>query len=255
MSDYISSTANSKYKYIKSLQSKKARMKNGEYTVEGIKSVHDAIKAGKVISMIVLSRDFYENNEFTYPDGVNIITVADNIFSPLCDTLTPQGIIAVIKMDKEGEFKLDTSSHYVYCDNVQDPGNLGTIIRTAEAAGIKAVLLSPDCADIYSPKVVRASMGSYFNIDIISGVTHERLFELKESGVSLIGGALSDNTVDYREADYSAPSVIVVGNEGNGITKEVQKMCQCVKIPIYGKADSLNVSVAAGILIYEIFRK
>jgi len=142
----------------------------------------------------------------------------------------------------------------VCTDDVRDPGNLGTIIRTAEAAGMSAVLLSPECVDIYSPKVVRASMGSYFNIDIIPDVTVEDLERFKSDGVKLIGGALGDNTLDYREADYSLPIAIVVGNEANGISEEVLKLCQCVKIPIYGKAESLNVSIASGILIYEIFR-
>ena len=97
-------------------------------------------------------------------------------------------------------------------------------------------------------------MGSYFKIDIIPDVTFEDLQRFKASGVSLIGGALSDNTLDYREVDYSLPIAIVVGNEANGISDKVLKLCQCVKIPIYGKAESLNVSIAAGILIYEIFR-
>ena len=250
----VSSTTTSKYKYIKALMTKKARMQNREYTVEGIKSVSDAINSGATISLIAVAESFFENNDFLYPDSVELIIVSDAIFESLCDTKTPQGIIAVIKMKDFKEFHFSSDSACVYCDDVRDPGNLGTIIRTAEAAGINAVLLSPECVDIYSPKVVRASMGSYFNIDIIPDVTFEDLQRFKANGVSLIGGALSDNTLDYREVDYSLPVAIVVGNEANGISDKVLELCQCVKIPIYGKAESLNVSIAAGILIYEIFR-
>lgn len=249
----ISSTSNVKYKYIKSLLTKKSRMKNREYTVEGIKSVHDAIKSGQTLSMIAVSKSFFEENKFLYPQDTEVLIADDSIFAGLCDTLTPQGIIAVIKMKDTGEFKFNGES-FVYCDNVQDPGNLGTIIRTAEAAGMSAVLLSPECVDIYSPKVVRASMGSYFNIDIIPNVGHDKLYDMKKNGMNIIGGSLRDNTIDYRSADYSKPVMLVLGNEANGISDEVLDLCQSVKIPIYGKAESLNVSVAAGILIYEIFR-
>ena len=250
----VSSTTNSKYKYIKSLMTKKARMHNREYTVEGIKSVCDAINSGTFVTTIAVSDNFFASNDFSYPEGAELIVVSDAIFEPLCDTKNPQGIIAVIKMKDFGEFCFGANSACVYCDDVRDPGNLGTIIRTAEAAGMNAVLLSPKCVDIYSPKVVRASMGSYFNIDIIPDVTVEDLERFKSAGVKLIGGALGDNTLDYREVDYSLPVAIVVGNEANGISDEVLKLCQCVKIPIYGKAVSLNVSIASGILIYEIFR-
>ncbi len=250
----IKSTSNAKFKYLKSLLTKKARSKNLEYTVEGIKSVSDALKSNKKINTIAVSEFFYKNYEFQYPEDVEILIVETSIFGQLCDTITPQGIIAVIKMDNTDDFKFKSDGEYVYCDNVQDPGNLGTIIRTAEAAGLDAVLLSPGCVDMYSPKVVRASMGSYFNINIITDVSIHTISDMKANGVKIIGGALNENTVDYRIADYKAPVVIVVGNEANGISDEMLKLCDCVKIPICGKAESLNVSVAAGILIYEILR-
>ncbi len=250
----IKSTSNNKFKYLKSLLTKKARIKNREYTVEGIKSVYDAINSQKEVSTIAVSEYFYHNCEFEYPKGVDIIVVDTPMFEQLCDTITPQGIIAVIKMDATDDFKYKSNGEYVYCDNIQDPGNLGTIIRTAEAAGLDAVLLSPGCVDMYSPKVVRASMGSYFNIDIISDVDISVLSDMKQNGVKIIGGALGEHTLDYRIADYKSPIVVAVGNEANGISDNVLKLCDCVKIPICGKAESLNASVAAGILIYEILR-
>ncbi len=250
----IKSTSNSKFKYLKSLLTKKARIKNREYTVEGIKSVYDAINSQKELSVIAVSEYFYKNCEFKYPEGVDILIIETSIFEHLCDTITPQGIIAVIKMQETAEFKYKNNGEYVYCDNIQDPGNLGTIIRTAEAVGLDGVLLSSGCVDVYSPKVVRASMGSYFNIDIINNVNINVLSDMKQNGFTIIGGALKENTVDYRMADYKAPVVVVVGNEANGISDDVLNLCDCVKIPICGRAESLNASVAAGILIYEILR-
>lgn len=247
----ITSASNPRYKTIKSLAQKKERLKRGEFTVEGIKSVKDAIKAGAVIDRIAISSSFYKNTDFEYPQGVHILKTDDYLFNKLCDTETPQGIMAVIKMKNTSDFKPDLTKDYVYCDNVKDPGNLGTIIRTADAAGLGGVLLSQGCADLYNPKTVRSSMGSFFAIDIIRNID---IIQYKKMGFSLIAGALTENTIDYRQADYSKSCIIVVGNEANGVSDKVLELCTPVKIPIRGGAESLNVSVAAGILIYEIIR-
>ena len=250
----VSSTSNEKYKHIKSLLNKKSRETHHEYTVEGIKSVRDAISAEQNITFIVVSDKFYEEIKFNYPSDTQLIVISDNIFAPLCDTKTPQGILAVIKMPEIADYVPKKDGKYIYCDDVRDPGNIGTIIRTAEAAGFDAVMLSPDCVDIYSPKVVRASMGSYFNIKIVPDIGYTKLEEYKNAGMNLLAGALSNNSKDYAEADYSSPCMIVVGNEANGVSDDVLRLCNCVKIPIYGQAESLNVSVAAGILIYELIK-
>ncbi len=250
----IHSTSNDKYKYIKSLSLKKNRVKYREYTVEGIKSVHDAIKSNKTVLLIAVSEAFYNGGDFRYPEGAELLVFETGIFNKLCDTLTPQGIIAIIKME-EKIVEPDLDKPYVYCDSVTDPGNMGTIIRTADAAGFGGVILSEGCVDIYSPKTVRASMGSFFNIDIITDKNSEYLKALKKLGFNLFGGFLGENTVSYTKADFTKPSIIIVGNEANGISDDVIKLCTAVKIPILGSAESLNVSVAAGILIYELVRQ
>lgn len=250
----LSSASNGRYKYIKALSQKKNRIKFGEYTVEGVKSVHDALASGKDVSIIAVSEEFYNGAEFSVPDTTELLVFETSIFNKLCDTLTPQGIIAVIKMsEKNAEF--DLTKPYVYCDKVTDPGNLGTIIRTADAAGFGGVILSEGCVDIYSPKTVRSSMGSFFNIDIFTEKNIDFLKKRMEQGFTLFGGALCSDTVDYREADFTSPSILIVGNEANGISEEVLKLCKSVKIPILGRAESLNVSVAAGILMYELVRQ
>lgn len=252
----ITSTSNAKYKYIKSLMQKKARQKNGEFTVEGIKSVRDSVEAGWDISMIAVSDEFAETEVFDYPDGVSVYRIPKQIFTPLCDTETPQGIIAVLKMKKAGDFKADTDKVYIYCDSVSDPGNLGTIIRTADAAGIGGVLLSEGCTDIYAPKTIRATMGSFFHIDIYEKFSYEMLEKIKNTGFKIVSGALVDDSISHTQCDMTKPTVLVVGNEANGVSKAVLDMSdECVKIPIVGRAESLNVSIAAAVLMYEALRQ
>lgn len=244
----ITSTKNETYKYIKSLQTKKARTKNRQYTIEGIKSVKDAISAGADISYIAVSDKLKE--EFSCE---NIYVIKDEIFAPLCDTDTPQGVIAVINMPTEDEKDL-AKDLYLLCDKVNDPGNMGTIIRICDAADC-GLLLMEDTVDIYSPKTVRASMGSFFHINAKSGLTKDDILKMKADGYKIISGALSENTIDFKEADYSGKTIIVVGNEANGITEEILSISDTiVKIPIYGKAESLNVAVAASLLVYEAKR-
>ncbi len=239
----ITSSKNETYKFIKSLKIKKARTKNGKYTVEGIKSVNDAIKAGADIDYIVFSDDFFD-----IPENYPLYKVSKEIFSGLCDTETPQGIMAILNMPQKQEISGELC---LYCDHVQDPGNMGTIIRICDAVGA-TLLLSEGCVDIYNPKTVRASMGSFFHTRIILDVSREELTKLSEDGFKIIGGALTDKTVDYRACDYDGKTVIIVGNEANGISKENLALCdELVKIPIWGEAESLNVGVAAAILLYE----
>lgn len=244
----ITSTKNETYKYIKSLQTKKARMKNRQYTIEGIKSVRDAISACADISLIAVSDKLTESFGFE-----NIYSIKDEIFAGLCDTDSPQGVIAVINMPENSEMILDRDL-YLLCDKVNDPGNMGTIIRIADAAGC-GLLLMEDTVDIYSPKTVRASMGSFFHINARSGLTKEDVLKLKADGYKIISGALSDKAIDFKEADYKGKTVIVVGNEANGISDELLGISDAlVKIPIFGEAESLNVAVAAALLVYEAKR-
>lgn len=251
----ITAFTNNKCKYIRSLSQKKSRMEHGEYTVEGIKSVSDALRSDKIVSAIYVSKSFYTHAEFDYPKDTMLYVVSDEVFNRMCDTKAPQGILAVIKIDRDNVFVPSLSEAYIYCDGINDPGNLGTIIRTADAAGIGGVLLSEGCADLYNPKTVRASMGSFFNVKIFTNQTAKMLAEYKNLGFELIGGALCADTIDYREADFSKPIIIIVGNEANGISEDVLKICTTVKIPILGKAESLNAAVAASILMYEVVRQ
>ncbi len=255
MTDIISTTKNKTYKYIKSLQQKKARAREGRFTVEGIKSVRDAAASSMRIAMTAVSESFYNSKEFGYLPEAELFVVRDELFAGLCDTKTPQGIIAVIDAPPRGSFSAVTGKAYIYCDNVSDPGNLGTIIRTADAAGFGAALLSPGCADLYSPKTVRSSMGSFFNIDVVPGFEAARLFDMKKQGFELYCGALRGDSIPYTSADFKSPSVIIVGNEANGVCDEILAECKHIIIPIQGSAESLNAAAAAAVMMFELVRQ
>lgn len=253
MTEMILSASNPKVKLVRSLMQKKGRTKNGLYTVEGIKSVKDAHEAGADIKMIFISEEnTYMADDFSQ---YSCFTVSENIFAGMCDTKTPQGILAVIAM-KEKPLKTDKNKMYICCDNVRDPGNLGTIIRTADAAGFGGVILYGECADLYSPKTVRSSMGSFFHIPVYENASIDDMQKIKNDGFKIWCGALSDNCVNYTETDFSKPFVVCVGNEANGISEEIEKLADgCVKIPIEGEAESLNVGIAAAVLMYEAVRQ
>ena len=240
----ITSAKNPTYKFIKSLKLKKERQKNGMFTVEGVKSVKDAIEAGSEILMLAVSDKLEESFDFD-----EIYRIPDGIFASLCDTDTPQGVIAVLKIPKKE--KKAENPLCLYCDRIADPGNMGTIIRICDAVDAE-LLLSPECVDIYSPKTVRASMGSFFHTKIFENVTYSDLEVMKKDGYTLVAGALNGKTADYREDIYGEKTVIIVGNEANGVSDELISLCdKCVKIPIFGRAESLNVAVAAAVILYK----
>ncbi len=243
----IKSSSNEKFKYFKSLLTKKGRDENGEYIVEGIKCTDEALSSGKNVTAVIVKEDLSDRFR-----GVScpVYIMPASLTDRLSDTKTPQGVYAVIK--KEGkDDALKTNGAYVYCDRVGDPGNLGTIIRTADAAGFDGVLLSGGCVEATSPKVVRSCMGSFFRMDIRENISPEALDTFKGMGGKVYGGILRGDTTDYKEVSYRGGVIIVVGNESSGICEEISEKCTPVKIPIYGGAESLNVAVAAGIIMYK----
>lgn len=245
----IKSASNQHFKYFKSLLAKKGREESGEYMVEGIKSVNEALMSGKTVSAVIVC-----DKKRDLADGVRddiVYIMPEQLTDRLSDTKSPQGIFAVIKKEKK-EFSPKKDGMYVFCDCISDPGNLGTIIRCADAAAFDGVLLSDGCVEVYNPKTVRACMGSFFHTDIFENINAEIL---KSAGANLYGGILSGDTADYRTPNYDGCTVICVGNEANGISDRVKELCIPIKIPIYGKAESLNAAVAASIMMYEAANK
>lgn len=241
----ITSSSNEKFKYFRTLLTKKGRDESGEYMVEGIKSVNEALASPKSKVTAVIIRD---DLDFDVPTGdFQVYIMPPALADRLSDTKTPPGVFAVIKKNTDIPV-LKEKGAYVYCDRLSDPGNLGTVIRTCDSAGFDGVLLSPGCVEAHNPKTVRSCMGSFFHIDVFENVTKEKLQSF--SG-KIYGGILSGDTIDYRGGDYNGGIIIAVGNESVGISDSIKEICIPVKIPIYGKAESLNAAVAASILIYE----
>lgn len=256
----ISSKENEVIKNIRKLKEKKYRDIENSYVIEGIKLIKEAIAENANIRQIIMCEDYTDNVELDKDTlfeiaKYNLIYVTRNIINLITDVKTPQGIIAVIEKNNNIE-QIDYSQDIIVAlDGVQDPGNLGTILRTADSANLKQIILSKNCADPYNPKVVRSTMGGIFRINIIEVEDLENsLKQMKKNNFKVMVTSLDTEKSVY-DVDYSK-KVVVIGNEANGVSKEVQDMAdEKVIIPMLGKTESLNASVAAGIMIYEYVRR
>lgn len=250
----ISSKENNIIKEVKRLKEKKYR--NEKYIIEGHKMIDEAIQESVKIDIIIMTEEFANHNQ-KYVEKINnykFILVTENVFKELTEVKTPQGILAVVY--KKEQRKIDEKADYIMAlDDVQDPGNIGTIIRTLDSANIKQLIVSRGTVDAYSPKVVRSTMGAIFRVQIIEVENlSETLNSLKQKGFDLVSTSLQTDKNIY-DINYNK-KVVVIGNEANGVSKEIQDASDYkVKIPMMGKTESLNASVAASIMIYEYVRE
>ncbi len=257
----ITSTQNPIIKEIKSLQKKKYRYENQIFFIEGERFVEDAIKSNVKIKKIIIS-EFYLNKNESMIKEVNqekyeVFIVEDKLFNSISDTENPQGILAIIGMESFKFEDIITDNNFlIVLDNIQDPGNMGTIIRTADAAGSNGILLSKGCVDIYNPKVLRATMGSVFHIPIFNCEDlYKSLIDLKAKDIKILTSYLKGST-DYFKIDMKTNIAIIIGNEANGVSEEIVSVAdELVKIPMFGQAESLNASVASALLMYEVVRQ
>lgn len=244
----ITSKDNQTIKNIRKIKEKKTN----QFIVEGIKMVKEAISEKQDIALIVV----LENTKIDFDiSNYKSIEVTQNVFETLTDVVTPQGILAVINKHNQ-DFKIDYNNDYfIALDNIQDPGNLGTIIRTCDSAGIKQIIVTKNTVNAFSSKVIRSTMGSIFRVQIIESDNLEETFkEFKKNGFQIVSTAL-DATKSIYDVDYNK-KVVVIGNEANGVEKSIQNMSDIrVKIPMVGKAESLNAAVATSIMIYERVRQ
>lgn len=245
----ITSTDNKLIKHIASLHKKKYRDEYNEYIIEGIKSVKEALQNNIEITHIIASN-------FSEPldTDIEIINVPNHIMEKISETKTPQGLLAVAKIS-DAELPAN-ARRILILDNLQDPGNLGTIIRTADATSFDAIIISKNSVDLYSPKVVRSTMGSLFHLPIITNADLEKeILNLKEKNFTIYMSLLDNDSRNLFEEQLKSPLAIVIGNEGNGISPELIPYGDIkLKIPMLGKAESLNASIAASILMYETIR-
>lgn len=257
----ITSKDNSTIKEIKKLKEKKYRKE--KFLVEGIKMVKEAIQENANIELIVLREgtklDFYNHNNIEKKElKFNVIEVSEKVFNELTDVVAPQGVLAVIKKKNNNQAEkniselIDYNADYILAlDGIQDPGNLGTILRTADSANLKQIIVSKDTVDAFSPKVIRSTMGAIYRINIIEVENLVQVLEeTKKKGFEVVTTDLQTDKSIY-DINYNK-KVVVIGNEANGVSKEVKEIADYrVIIPMLGKTESLNASVAAGIMIYE----
>ena len=242
----ITSKANSVVKNAKKLHQKKYR--KSAYLIEGWHLFEEAVQAGVTIEK-VFALESYRDQLVAFPQT---IWVSEEILLDLADTQTPQGIVAVIQKEEVGLPDLHQGK-FLFLEDVQDPGNVGTMIRTADAAGFTGVIVSDKSADIYSLKTLRSMQGSHFHLPIYRMSSQALLKETKEAGISVLATTLSKDSVDYRELPPIENFVLVMGNEGQGISPLMAENAdQLVHISMKGQAESLNVAIAAGILIFHL---
>jgi RNA methyltransferase, TrmH family len=246
-------------KYYSSLLIKKFRDKENKFIVEGKKIVEEAIESKYECDIIIVTREFAKDEE-AYVDNlkkdIRLEIVTNLEFHKMKDTVSPQGIVAVFNKStriKKGIEKI--KDDFIIClDNISNPGNLGTIIRNCDWFGFSDILLTNDCAEIFNPKTIRASMGSIFHLNIIEEVNLSDIINLKSKGYKILCSDL--NGEDLYSTKFTQNLIIVFSNEANGPSLEILNLCDNkLTIPAFGKAESLNVASASAIILSEIRKK
>ena len=256
----ITSKDNELIKHIRKLKDKKYRDESNEYVVEGVKLVEEAVKENAKIKQIIVCEDTTRTYEIPTHIMLEIatyecISVSDKIFNIITQVTNPQGIMAIIEKNAQNA-KIDyTQDIIVVLDDVQDPGNLGTILRTVDSIGLNQIIVSKGTADAFNSKVVRSTMGAIFRIKIIEVENlAQAIKEMRKHHFKLMVTSLQTKNSIY-DIDFNK-KIIVIGNEANGVSKEIQDMAdEKAKIPMLGRTESLNASVAAGVVMYEYVRQ
>lgn len=262
MPDVIISQQNQIVKHVKLLHEKSKRDKLGQFFVEGHRIVEDALQNDASIEFAAISEAGMGKRETEdlvcrlKEKGLLIYEVSDKIFKEISNTESPQGILIVLRRPKfDIENVIKDGEFFVLLENIQDPGNMGTIIRTADAAGASGVVVSKGCVDIYNPKVLRSTMGSIFHLPIVKVDNFEEtIYDLKNNRFNVLAAHLDGQTWHF-DVDMKNKTAVVIGNEANGISDSVAKECKLIKIPMQGKSESLNASVSAAVIIYEYVRQ
>ena len=256
----ISSKDNELIKHIKKLKDKKYRDESKEYIIEGVKLIEEAVKENAKIKKIIICEDTTRTYEIPTNIMLGIakyecVYVTDKIFNSITQVTNPQGIMAIIEKnsnDAEIDFTQDI---IVALDDVQDPGNLGTILRTVDIIGLNQIIVSKETADAFNPKVVRSTMGAIFRVKIIEvDNLQDTIKQIKKHHFKLMVTSLQTDNSIY-DIEFKK-KIIVIGNEANGVSNEIQNIAdEKAKIPMLGRTESLNASVAAGIVMYEYVRQ
>lgn len=256
----ISSKDNELIKHIKKLKDKKHRDESNEYIIEGVKLIEEAVKENAKIKKIIICEDTTRTYEIPTHIMYEIakyecVYVTDKIFASITQVTKPQGIMAIIEKG-DADVQIDYAQDIIVAlDDVQDPGNLGTILRTVDSIGLNQIIVSKGTADAFNSKVVRSTMGAIFRVKIIEVENlPQAIKEMRRHHFKLMVTSLQTENSIY-DIQFNK-KIIVIGNESNGVSKEVQEMAdEKAKIPMIGKTESLNASVAAGVVMYEYVRQ
>lgn len=250
----ISSTKNNIIKQIIKLKTKKEREKTGLFIIEGERFINLIPKNTKIEYYVFSESYANKNNVFENFKNAKIYIVLDDIFKKISETISPQGAMAICNIKKDSFKNLDIKedSFFVILDRITDPGNLGTIIRSADALGVSGLILSKGCVDLYNDKTLRSTMGSLFNIPIIENCEIDDILEiLKKEDFNIICTHLKGTKTPF-EINFFGKIALIIGNEANGVLdKYVKSSNEIIKIPMVGKAESMNVSIASSIIFYE----
>lgn len=254
----ILSLQNARVKAWAQLQEKKHRDKQNKYVIEGIHLVQEALLSGVDIECVAYDYEQgipHELKQMQDTTGVEWIAVTQAIISKVSHTSTPQPVFAVVHKEKMTWNHLEKDKLVIVLDGLQDPGNVGTIIRSADASGAGGVVLGKGCADLYNPKTLRSTMGSLFHIPVVEGDLTDILPQARESGARLVTTSLEGNTTAYHY-DFTGSCWLVIGSEGSGVSPEVAALVDdAIIIPMPGKAESLNAAMAASVLLFEALRQ
>ena len=256
--DMITSSANQQMKHLSQLMKRaKERKKEQVFVVEGIKMFQEA-PADTVVSVYV-SESFLEKPEHEKClQGYRYEVVSDAVFREISDTQTPQGILAIVRMPKYDlpDLLQGDHTHLLILESVQDPGNLGTMVRTGEGAGITGVIMNQTTVDLFNPKTIRSTMGSIYRVPFfITKDLAGTISSLKEQQVNVYAAHLK-GMLSYDEPDYKKKTAFLIGNEGNGLSDEIADLADTyIKIPMQGQVESLNAAISASLLMYETGRQ
>jgi len=254
----ITSLTNPTVKAVRALHMRKERNETGLFLAEGLKFVTEAIELGQAPKTLLVGKDarphplLDQARRATLQNGGEVLTVTHEILEKISRRDNPQTVLATFaqRYTPLAEIQPHAAPCWIALEQVRDPGNLGTIIRTADAAGCGGVILVGDCVDPYSTEAVRATMGSVFAVEIAKAPLDEFLAWRKRWPGSVVGARLQASD-DYRAAPYRKPTIVFMGNEQAGLSPDAAAACDVnVKIPMRGRADSLNLSVATGIMVY-----
>lgn len=260
MAKHISSVQNSAIKRLLQLQEKsRIRKKENGFIIEGVREIDLAIAGGYEITEAYFNQELISEHEVTTlikSLTVIIVSLTPEVYQKIAYRAGTEGIIAFAKAKKNylEELQLPENPLILIAEAPEKPGNIGALLRTADAAGVDAVIIANPRTDLYNPNIIRSSVGCVFTTQIATGTTSEVISYLQSQNINIYSAILQE-AVDYTTIDYTIPTAIVVGTEASGLTEEWRRVGTNLKIPMRGKIDSMNVSVAAGILVFEALRQ